>query len=579
MEVINFTRANCKNCYKCIRACPVKAIRMKDNQAEIVEERCITCGTCLTVCPQNAKTVKSDVEKVKRLIEEDKDIAVSLAPSFAGAFCFQNYGQMVSALKRLGFSAVYQTSVGARIIAEDYAKIYNNKNKSNVITTACPAVNYLIQKYYPELVNCMIPIVSPMVAHGRYLKKVKGYSKVVFIGPCLAKKMEIYDDDSNDIDAVLTFEEVRKWFFEQGIDPAAESGNEGGFSDDANFYPVPGGTFYTIKPYLKQLWRRFISVDGLEACMKLLEELKKGKLQNTWIEMNACYGSCSNGPAEGSTDCGVFERIERIKDFACNTNTRDGEYASFTAEECQSIELSKHFSPKVVKMKYPSETEIKNILQKIGKIAPEDELNCGACGYNTCREKAVAVYNGMAEIHMCMPYMRNRAESFSNIIIESTPNAIIVVDKDMNVQEMNPSAEKMFQIKADRIKHKPLGSLFNDENFRLVGTTFKNILNKKVIIKNYGLITQQNICYLKEHNLIVGIISDITAQEMSRMKNMEVRQKTLETTQEVIERQMRVAQEIASLLGETTAETKVMLNKVKQLLIDEIPGEENGYQD
>lgn len=579
MEVINFTRANCRNCYKCIRACPVKAIRMKNNQAEIVEERCITCGTCLTVCPQNAKTVKSDVEKVKKLIEENKDIAVSLAPSFAGAFCFQNYGQMVSALKKLGFSAVYQTSIGARIIAEGYADIYNDKNKSNIITTACPAVNYLIQKYYPELVNCMIPIVSPMVAHGRYLKKIKGYSKVVFIGPCLAKKMEIYDDDKNDIDAVLTFEEVKKWFLEQGIDPAAEVGNESGFSDDANFYPVPGGTFFTIKPLLKQLWRRFISVDGLEGCMKLLEELKKGRLENTWIEMNACYGSCSNGPAVGNTGCGPFERLEKIKDFARNTIAQGREDAALTVEGCQGLDLSKHFSPIGVTMKYPSESEIKNILLKIGKITPEDELNCGACGYNSCREKAVAVYNGMAEIHMCMPYMRNRAESLSNLIIESTPNAIIAVDEEMIIQEMNPAAENMFQIPAGSFKHKPLSSLFNDDNFRLVGTTFKNIINKKVVIKNYGLITLQNIYYLKDHNLIIGIISDITAQEKSRQKNAEVRQKTLETTQEVIENQMRVAQEIASLLGETTAETKVMLNKVKQLLIDEMPGEKNGYQD
>ncbi|MDI3480450.1 MAG: hypothetical protein PWQ97_105 [Tepidanaerobacteraceae bacterium] len=579
MEVINFARANCKNCYKCIRACPVKAIRMKNNQAEIVEERCITCGTCLTVCPQNAKTVKSDVEKVRKLLEENKDIAVSLAPSFAGAFCFQNYGQMVSALKKLGFSAVYQTSIGARLIAKDYADYYNDKNKSNLITTACPAVNYLIQKYYPELVDCMIPIVSPMIAHGRYLKKIKGYSKVVFIGPCLAKKMEIYDDDKNDIDAVLTFEEVKKFFLDQGIDPVTEASSDGGFSDEANYYPIPGGTFLTIKPMLKQLWRRFISVDGIEGCLKLLEELKKGRLENTWIEMNACYGSCSNGPATGSTPYGPFERLEKIKDFAKHSINNSYKTTSFNIDECRSLDLSKCFSPIKVTIKYPSESEIKNILLKIGKTAPEDELNCGACGYNSCREKAIAVYNGMAEIHMCMPYMRNRAESLSNLIIESTPNAIIVVDRDMKIHEMNPSAESMFQIPSGSFKYKPLNSLFDDYYFRLVSTTLENITNKKVVIKNYGLITLQNIYYLKDHNLIIGIISDITAQERERQKNAKVRQKTLETTQEVIEKQMRVAQEIASLLGETTAETKVMLNKVKQLLIDEMPGEKNGYED
>ncbi|MFY9218867.1 MAG: [Fe-Fe] hydrogenase large subunit C-terminal domain-containing protein, partial [Tepidanaerobacteraceae bacterium] len=173
MEVINFASANCKNCYKCLRACPVKAIRMENDQAQIVDERCITCGTCLTICPQNAKTIKSDIQRVKELLKIDKDIAVSLAPSFAGVFHFNHYSQIVSAIKRLGFSNVYQTSVGARLIASDYLKHYNDRTKPNLITTACPAINYLVQKYYPELVECLVPVVSPMEAHGRYLKKIK----------------------------------------------------------------------------------------------------------------------------------------------------------------------------------------------------------------------------------------------------------------------------------------------------------------------------------------------------------------------------------------------------------------------
>ncbi|WP_213974856.1 [Fe-Fe] hydrogenase large subunit C-terminal domain-containing protein, partial [Tepidanaerobacter acetatoxydans] len=250
MEVINFSRANCKNCYKCIRACPVKAIRMKDDQAEIVDERCITCGTCLTICPQNAKTVKSDVQRVKHLLKNDKDMAVSLAPSFAGIFSFQHYSQIVSALKKLGFSAVYQTSVGARLIAKDYLKHYNNRSKPNLITTACPAINYLIQKYYPELVECLVPVVSPMEAHGRYLKNIKRHKEVAFIGPCLAKKVEIYDEGNYGIDAALTFEELMAWWEEEGIDPILESVNEveNGFCDDANFYPIPGGSYKTIEP-------------------------------------------------------------------------------------------------------------------------------------------------------------------------------------------------------------------------------------------------------------------------------------------------------------------------------------------
>lgn len=573
MEVINFSRANCKNCYKCIRACPVKAIRMKDDQAEIVDERCITCGTCLTICPQNAKTIKSDVQRVKHLLKNDKDMAVSLAPSFAGIFSFQHYSQIVSALKKLGFSAVYQTSVGARLIAKDYLKHYNNRSKPNLITTACPAINYLIQKYYPELVECLVPVVSPMEAHGRYLKKIKGHKEVAFIGPCLAKKVEIHDEGNYGIDAALTFEELMAWWKEEGIDPILESVNgvENGFCDDANFYPIPGGSYKTIEPFIQDKWREFIEVSGKENCIMMLDEIKKGEFHRTWIEMNACEGGCINGPAVGSINRGPFKRIKCVKIFARN-NSSCAKPMMVDKTDIQ-LDFKKSYNPMPLEIKKPSEEEIKRILETTGKYRPEHELNCGVCGYNSCREKAEAVYNGMAEIHMCMPYMRNRAESLSNLIIESTPNAIIAVNMDMNVQVFNNGAEKMFKISSTDIIHKPLSLLFDDDDFKYVSKTKQNIINKKVYLPMYELITQQDIYYEKEHSLIIGIITDITAQQQIQERSIKLRKETVETAQQVIEKQMRVAQEIASVLGETTAETKVLLNKIQRLLIDEIPGE------
>lgn len=572
MEVINFSSANCKNCYKCIRTCSVKAIRMNNNQAQIVEERCITCGTCLTVCPQNAKTIKSDVTRVKHLLAKDKDMVVSLAPSFAGAFSFEHYSQIVAALKKLGFSQVYQTSVGARLIAQDYIKHYNDRSKSNIITTACPTINYLVQKYYPELVDCLIPVVSPMEAHGRYLKDVKGHSEVVFIGPCISKKVEIHDEENFGIDAALTFEELKTWLSDEKINPALEKINEreNSFSDDANFYPIPGGSFKTIEPYIKDKWRYFINADGLENCKELLEELKKGLFAGTWIEMNACHGSCSNGPAIGETKEGPYKRMERIKKFAVDNGASKEEF-SFLDSETSDLNLEKHYKALPVEMKMPSETEIRRILGEIGKYRPEHELNCGVCGYNSCREKAIAVYNGMAETYMCMPYMRTRAESISNLIIENTPNAIIVVDVDMKIQAFNKAAEDLLNAKGVEVNGKPIGELFDDRDFRHVSKTRGHIINKKVELPEYGLITLQNIFYLLGHSLIIGIINDVTDQEKTKEKSIKLKRKTVDTAQEVIEKQMRVAQEIASVLGETTAETKVLLNKIKQLLIDEIP--------
>lgn len=573
MEVINFSSANCKNCYKCLRACPVKAIRMKNDQAQIVDERCITCGTCLTICPQNAKTIKSDVQRVKQLLKKDKDIAVSLAPSFAGVFLFKHYSQIVSALKKLGFSNVYQTSVGARLIALDYLNYYNDKSKPNLITTACPAINYLVQKYYPELVDCLVPVVSPMEAHGRYLKKIKGHKEVAFIGPCLAKKVEIHDKGNYGIDAALTFEELVAWWKEEGIDPILEPVNEheNGFCDDANFYPIPGGSYKTIEPLIKDQWREFIEVSGKENCILMLDELKKGEFHRAWIEMNACEGGCINGPAIDSIERGPFKRIKCVKIFARN-NSPCLESISISEQNIPLV-FEKHFEPTPIKIKKPSEQDIRRILEATGKYRPEHELNCGACGYNSCREKAEAVYNGMAEIHMCVPYMRNRAESLSNLIIESTPNAIIAVDIDMNVQVFNNGAETMFRVNSGDMIHKPLSLLFDDDDFKFVSKTKQNIINKKVVLPQYGLITQQDIYYEKEHSLVISIITDITEEQQIQERNARLRKETVKTAQQVIDKQMRVAQEIASVLGETTAETKVLLNKIQRLLIDEIPGE------
>jgi len=573
LEVINFARANCKNCYKCVRNCPVKAIKVRDGQAEIVFERCITCGTCLINCPQNAKTVKSDIEKVHEILKEEK-VAISLAPSFAGVFNDISPEDFIQTLKEFGFKNIFPTSYGAILIAKSYANYYNDRQKSIIISSACPASNYLIQKYYPELVPFLIPVVSPMIAHGKYLKKVKGYSKVIFIGPCLAKKMEAQEFQGV-IDAVVTFEEIKKLFEGKGMVSEEEKKEQEkqiiSIKDEAALYPVPGETIKTFAPYLKERWRKEISVDGVNELIEIFEEIKKGYLKDVYIEANVCKGGCSNGPATGDKNKDKFIKLEKIKDFAAKIkNNYDFRESS---EELHIGEFSKKFEAIKIIKKMPTEEEIRNILRKIGKYSKKDELNCGACGYDSCREKAIAVYNGMAEIYMCMPYMRARAESISGLIIDSTPNAIIAVNKKMEIQEFNPAAEKMFNKSKEEIIGMPLNYLFDDSDFRFVANFKENIIAKKVKLPDYGLTTLQSIYFLNDHDLIIGIISDITKQEEDRIRNIEIKKKTLETTQQVIEKQMRVAQEIASVLGETTAETKMLLNKIKNILKEELPDE------
>lgn len=578
MEVINFTRAECRNCYKCVRNCPVKAIRIKEGQAEIVLERCITCGTCLIKCPQNAKTVKSDMDKVNDILGKNEKVAVSLAPSFAGIFSSFNPENFMSRLKELGFKDIFPTSQGAILIAKAYANIYNDKSRKVIISSACPAANYLVQKYYPELINYLVPVVSPMIAHGMYLKRVRGYSKVIFIGPCLAKKMEAMEFKEI-IDAVITFDELKKLmglkelieetYFSENDDE--EENEEISIKTGAALYPIPGETVKTFSPFIKERWRREITVHGLDDLGEVFEEIKKGKLKDVFIEANACRGGCSSGPATGDKKKDRFMKLEKIREYA--GRLKDKFQFENKNEELDMKAITREFTVLTVSKKIPSEEEIRNILRQIGKYSERDELNCGACGYDSCREKAIAVYNGMAEIYMCIPYMRTRAESISELIIESTPNAIVVVDKNLQIQEYNPAAEKMFKKIKKEIIGMPLDYIFNDDDFRFVAELKENIIAKKVKLPEYNLVTLQSIYFLHGHDLIIGIISDITKQEEDRKRNLEIKKKTIETTQQVIEKQMRVAQEIASVLGETTAETKVLLNRIKSILKEELPDE------
>jgi len=250
MGFINFKKANCKNCYKCVRVCPIKAIRVKDEQAEIIENACILCGKCLKACPQHAKSIRSDIDRVKCLIKAAGKAFVSLAPSFIGAFELQEAGQIVGALKALGFDEVQETALGAVYVSEAYRDIMKQGRMENIISSACSMVNELIEKYYPEVIPYLAPVVSPMIAHGRLIKDSLGWdTKVVFIGPCISKKMEAEDfRDEGVIDAVLTFDELLRWFEQENIrleeqEPLEFYGDNPGV---ARYYPVPNGILKTL---------------------------------------------------------------------------------------------------------------------------------------------------------------------------------------------------------------------------------------------------------------------------------------------------------------------------------------------
>lgn len=569
MNYINFSEAYCKNCYKCLRSCPVKAIKFHNDQAEIVEERCISCGHCLEICPQNAREITSNLESIKQAINSGKKVAASIAPSFAGYVNFEAE-KLVSILKKLGFHSIEETAVGADVISKCYINYLEENNEENYITTSCPSVNYLIEKYYPDLIKYMIPIVSPMVAHGKIMKHTYGNdSFVVFIGPCNAKKIEANDFMSdNIIDAVLTFDELDLWIKESGMDLV--NINVEPFRKSAlikgRIFPKGGGIAEGIKDNIKEKSLKVISVSGTEKCIEILNSIRDGSIKNVFLEVSACEGSCIGGPSRIKNESGYYNRQQKVEEYI-NGSKLDIEAANdFSPKE---IDFSRNFKDKSINKAVHSEEEIMKIMNKMGKNKPQDELNCGVCGYNTCREKAEAILDGMAVTDMCLHFMRSKAESLANVIIENTANSVIVLDGDMKVKEINPAAEDVFMIKHENIIGKPISMLINDEDFRKVRETGDRIIGKKVSYSQYNVVFIENIVYLPKQDLVLATLMNITDAEKNKKELVKVKENTLNAAEEVIQKQMRVAQEIASLLGETTAETKVILTQLKKVVSGE----------
>lgn len=570
MNFINFYKANCKNCYKCLRSCPVKAIKIRNEQAEIEQERCIACGHCLIVCPQNARYIKSDIENIKDAIKEGKRVVASIAPTFAGAFEMDEETKIVFALKKLGFSIVEETALGAEMVTKLYREYLKQNKTKNIITTCCPSVNFLIEKYFPILIEDMIPVVSPMLAHGKILKNTYGMdSYTVFIGPCTSKKYEAADfQNEGVIDAVLTFEELKHWFEEENIKLNEMETEE--FDRQAHvvgrIYPLGGGVIDGLKDIDSIKSYEFYNVSGIDDCINIFNSVINGELQGVCIEANVCRGGCSGGPGMPQCSQGLFKIQKKIKDYIKKS---DNKKKCKEAIECDGINFSKIFFNRSFEKKKASSEEIRKILESMGKYEKDDEMNCGVCGYNTCREKAQAVFEGMAETNMCLQYMRNKAESINYVVFENSPNIIIILDEELNVKEFNPAAEKLFKIETREIKDKPLSTFMDDEHFIKVKESKEGIYKHKVSYPEFGAILQLNILYVEKQNIILAIMSDITQEEINKKELARVKENTLDAAQEVIEKQMRVAQEIAGLLGETTAETKVILSKLKKIAIGE----------
>ncbi len=562
---IKTKEANCKDCYKCIRHCSVKAIRITDGHAQIVPERCILDGKCVQICPQNAKVIVSQLSEVKELVKSGETVILSLAPSFPTVFSDYSPFQIYRALKKLGFSEIEETAVAAHFVAKEYQKLVLKNDF--LISSDCPSVVNLIETYYPNLIKYLAPITSPMIAHSIMLRNAykKHYNKdikIVFAGPCIAKMQEAERSDIA-ADFVISFLEIQQWLKDENIqlenlDSSAIKSNHK--DSAARMYPLEGGLLKSVG--LEHFSSQYFSVTGFADCNNFLKKYDFSSGNIKLAELMICDDGCVSGPLSGNE----YPPLLRKKIF---------EYESIHQHlpvlfdyENIDFDLTQSFVDRHIETKSYTEEDINSVLHKTGKFTKEDELNCGACGYYSCRDKAIAVLEGMAEIDMCIPYMRKKAESRTNKIVERDPNGVLEVDSNFNIIQYNKAFSNMFEINdSSDIIGKKYSETIDIDIFKQDNIDKKSFFAKSAKLdKHFEILTFD----LPEDEVHVAILTDIT-QKIKNKNNIDnLKKETIDKATDVIHKQMRVAQEIASLLGETTAETKVTLLELMNVYKKEV---------
>lgn len=551
----------CNDCYKCIRECHIKAIRIQGGSASVMDDKCIACGHCVTICPAGAKRVRNDIDTVKTLLLAGKKVYVSLAPSWAGVYNISKE-KMIAVLKKLGFAGVSETALGAQEVSIETAKLLNKESSGLFISSACPVIDDYIRLYKPEFAKNITPIASPALTHAGLLKDMIGNDiEVVFIGPCIAKKNEA-DKHPDLISVSLTFDELNYWIKEEFIDiDKVETDDSCHFVPEGAYegalYPIEGGMNETIKQVgIDKNDVTFISVSSLDAFDKALTNINPQKVENKiFVEALACTGGCINGPCLSSEK----SRILITSDIYKNTN-----YRETVPKEPRKVVPIEYIPDPIEKVEFSIE-QVSKALRKISKHSQEDELNCSGCGYASCREFVNALIAGNAEPSQCVSYMRKIAVRKAAAMLRCMPSAVVIVDSNMEIVETNDSfehmflSEEMYEIFASRQDGLAGASIDRivpySELFKSALETGNDIHQEHYAVDNklYDI----SIFTIEDNELVGAVISDVTKSEMDRSK---IAQKA----REVITKNITTVQEIASLLGEHMVETELLLNSIAE---------------
>lgn len=565
LEVV---KSNCRGCYRCVMTCPVKAVKIEADKATIVDELCISCGNCYRECPHDAIRIMSDIGQVREYIRLNYKVIASVDPHIVSDFNGLSQGKFIAALKALGFYRIEDTSVAAYTVME-FSKNYIKKNqvKGNTgvfISSYCNCSTQLIRKYNEELLEHIIPVDSPMVLHAKFLKEKYGRdAKIVHIGPCISRKVESMEPQNRDyIDKVLTFSQVIGWIHSSGVDLRN--------LEDKDFDSKTareGCVLY--KPFdVETAEGGVIGIDirGIRECKDFISSMKRDELQGICVSMGTCTGACAGGP-DYKHKRGVLFRKQRLNEF----ESKGDKIASLGELESayRNIDINRRFLPIRLNMIKPSEYDIKQALCSMGKDSEYEELDCGACGYKTCREKAIAICKGMSEPKNCRIYMHDRLNRLSNKVFELSPNYIVIVGEDFRIIDINEAMTKVIGESRERLIGSYIGDYMDIRDFVEVLYSKQDILSKKTRWENFEKDTIENMIYLSERKAIFAILNDNTKEESQKRMVQEMKIRTIDISQNLIEKQMRVAQEIASLLGESTAETKIILSSLKELALKE----------
>ena len=556
MNILQFDKLHCKNCYKCVRHCPVKAIEVKNHRAQINAADCILCGECTIICPQKTKGAVSEVAQLQEALAAGVPVIASLAPS-AVAYFSASIDSLQTALRRLGFADAGETAAGAYLVKSCYEKLLADRPGQVWISSCCSSVNLLIGKYHPAALPHLAPVVTPIQAHARLLKERRPEARVAFITPCVSKKAERYAAGS-EIDYVITFEELAEMLAAAAIVlPAADGA--GGSQLLSRKFPLDGGIVATMA---KQAGYSYVSVSGYNACEQAIRDILAGSISSCFVEMSLCEGSCIGGPSFRKQEASLLRAALAVQQYSAAPD-----YSADFNVHCGTSLAGRFSPPPPSDVQPPSAGQIAAVLRKMGKRSSADELNCGMCGYHSCREKAAAILAGKAEINMCLPYMSERAESFSNQILNITPNAIVAVDLDLKIQQINQAACEIFRVAAEDVLKQPVSRILDEFHFADLIMQGTEKLEKTTFLPEYNVYLSQIFLYDKESGLVVCIMKNISRDRQKKSQALTKKTQAAALADEIVDKQLRIVHEIASLLGETAAETQIAVHDLKAAIM------------